>query len=498
MSHNPVWLIYGCYVSLVLAGLTLIPLKESTQYVEGVLAPKKEHVKRTINPFKSIIRLFTTSKYVGFYALLYFSYSYTSQDATATSYNYTFVKFNWGFKQNGMNLGTVGFCLFIWSSLVVPFALKFISGRVMICIGFLVSSVFHVIYALVDHPWEWTTAMCFGCFSVILLNVLLSVISRATPHDIQGSVMAGVAALSSISAFSGAIASSNIFAYFVGPHTPYYFPGYLADLTNKDSRAVWFGVIGSAIGVSITVGPLIGMLLIGTPAWVIYAGYVSLGLAGITIIPLKESIHYVEGVLVPAKVLVKRSINPFKSIIRLFTTSKYVGYYALLYFSFSYTSQDSVATSYMYTLLKYGWGPKQNGISTAIIGPFIFLWSAAFLPFALKYTSDRVLLCYGFLASSIFHAAYAFAANQWEWYASQCLGSFSVIILNLVQSVISRATPADIQGSVLSGVASLASAASFVGALASSNIFAYFVGPHTPLYFPGYVFPSSPAFNLYH
>eukprot|EP01133_Synstelium_polycarpum_P005954 gene5954-6897_t len=149
--------------------------------------------------------------------------------------------------------------------------------------------------------------------------------------------------------------------------TPIVF-SYLADFTPQDKRPVWFGIAACSFGLSITVGPIVGMFLME-----------------------KKSNQYVEGVYVPTKVNAKSTVNPFLSMARLFTTSKYVGFYALLYFSFSYTSMDIYTTSFNYTFVKFGWGFKQNGITTSISGPCLMIWSAVFLPIALRFTNPLLL-----------------------------------------------------------------------------------------------------------
>ncbi|EFA75677.1 hypothetical protein PPL_10939 [Heterostelium album PN500] len=270
---------------------------------------------------------------------------------------------------------------------------------------------------------------------------------------------------------------------------------YLADLTTKSERSVWFMIVGASVGISVACGPLLEMFLIQLYSYkAAVIGNVSVLLISyLFLLPIVDSIKYIEGkpkdpILdqfgqIPKEKL--GSLNPFKSIIRLFTTSKFIGVYALLYFSFTYTSQDTINTAYYYTNIRYGWGALQNSINTSAVGASVFIWSSFILPILLKFISERKIVIGAFLLSAIFHVLFAFAVNQWMWAVSMSLGSFSMVLLNLIQSIISKATPSHIQGAMLTGVSALSSLSSAAGAYASQNIFAYFISANAPIYFPG-------------
>ncbi|GAM19184.1 hypothetical protein SAMD00019534_023590 [Acytostelium subglobosum LB1] len=265
---------------------------------------------------------------------------------------------------------------------------------------------------------------------------------------------------------------------------------YLADITTKAERATWFIIVGTGMGISLAGSPLIEILFLKFSFNVAVFGNIGFLIAGMfCLLPIVNSLHYSEGRLKPASAnLVKANTNPFSAILMLFRSSKYIIFYALLNLSFNFTLQDTLTTSFYYTQLRYGWIPWQCAVSTSLIGVAVFVWSGIAIPLLLRWFSERLLVVVCFFCSATFHIAYTFAFDQYMWQVSICLGSFSLVIINLIQSIISKATPPDIQGTVLSGVSSLASLGAAAGSYSSANIFAYFISSSAPFYMPGMQF----------
>ncbi|EGG20733.1 hypothetical protein DFA_00596 [Cavenderia fasciculata] len=297
--------------------------------------------------------------------------------------------------------------------------------------------------------------------------------------------------------------------------TPLFY-AYFADITSQEERPRIYSLLGTTLGIGTICGPMIGMGFMNwEPIYLKYFGCVLLVLAISILVPLKESYHFRNGIRVgrgsedqhadgddecqhsnsspskknkqdASKNLEDKkggSKNPVRSIINLFKISKFIGLYSIVYFTFSFSFMDSTSTQYNYSNIRFGWGPDPNNILTSLIGVSLLIWS--FLSWILKYKSERVVYCLAFLVSSICHILYALSVNEWMFSASICFGSFSMFILNVVQSTLSKAAPSDMQATVLSGVVALSSASAFCGALASENIFSYFISSRSPIYFPG-------------
>jgi len=161
---------------------------------------------------------------------------------------------------------------------------------------------------------------------------------------------------------------------------------YISDITTKEERPKVFAFSGVSIGVAIIVGPLLASLSmqISTPA-PLYIVYILVIVGYVIIFFLKESIHLrSEEDKLKAKTT-KKTLNPFKSIKKLFTSSGYVAFVTCLFIVYSFISEDIMTTMYFYTEIRYGWGPKENSLNIAFMGGVIIIYSTFVLPIILKY-----------------------------------------------------------------------------------------------------------------
>ncbi|EFA76588.1 putative transport transmembrane protein [Heterostelium album PN500] len=266
---------------------------------------------------------------------------------------------------------------------------------------------------------------------------------------------------------------------------------FIADITCKDERSRISALIGMTIGVSTLLTPLMTIGLLNWKAISIpYFSLMFYTICGLILFCLKESFNFCEGKPISKERRIaqykskKHSSNPFKSIYNLFKTSWYIGAYAILYFMFSFSLQDSSTTLYMYSKVRYDWSATQVSYLTCAVGACVIIWSVV-CSGLLRFITDRGIVCVALLVSSVMHVLYAFSFDQYMFSVCICLGSFSLMLVSILQSIISKATPSDMQASILTGVTVLSSLSSFIGALSSENLFAYFISSSAPFYFPG-------------
>ncbi|KAF2070734.1 hypothetical protein CYY_007949 [Polysphondylium violaceum] len=298
--------------------------------------------------------------------------------------------------------------------------------------------------------------------------------------------------------------SNNLILFYLG-HTIFGIAGCIpatllssiSDITSLEERSKIFTFLGAPMGMGIIVGPLLGALSMKINILVpIYIVYILVILSFVLIFVMDEPTQLrSEEDKLKAK-SAKKTINPFKSMKKLFGSSKYVAFVTCLYIVFSFTVEDVVTTMYYYTQLRYGWGPTQNAYNIAFLGVIVILYSVFVLPMAIRRLSDRIVISISFLISALIHVVYAFAVNEYIWIACGFVGGFASVILNLTQAIISKSTPPEIQGSILTGVASVGSLANLAGALVTQNVYAYFISPKAPIYFPGahFLIDSIPIF----
>ncbi|KAN0012486.1 hypothetical protein ACTFIU_007790 [Dictyostelium citrinum] len=266
---------------------------------------------------------------------------------------------------------------------------------------------------------------------------------------------------------------------------------YIADISEEHAVPYLYSLIGVSLGLGIVLGPVISVVstIHETPQQQqqlsMTSLYIACGLVASTlfIIPfLKESLTIAKE---NNKIRVtKSSSNPFKLIKLIFSANGYVAFVILLFTSISYTEQDVFSTYYYHNELVYNWDSNDNSFYMGGVGILMIIWSLILIPLLLKRYSERKLISVGFLIGAITHVSFGFAYNQWIWIASGVVGAFVPNVLYLLQSVISRATPPEIKGSILTGSRAIGSLAGFLGSLAASNLYREFTSGNT-IYFPG-------------
>jgi len=271
----------------------------------------------------------------------------------------------------------------------------------------------------------------------------------------------------------------------------------ISDITTIEERSKIFTFLGAPMGLGIIAGPLLGGLSISKNIVApLFIGYILVGISLILILIMEEPTKLRSEEDRMKSKNTKKSINPFKSMKKLFTSSKYVAFVTCLFVVFSFTVEDVITTMYYYTNLRYGWTALQNAYNIAFLGVMVILYSTLVLPQAIKRLTDRYVISISFLISGIIHIVYAFAVNQYIWIACGFVGGFASVILNLTQAIISKSTPPEIQGSILAGVAGVGSLANLAGALVTQNVYAFFISPQAPIYLPGahFLLDSIPIF----
>ncbi|KAM9990682.1 hypothetical protein ACTFIY_006713 [Dictyostelium cf. discoideum] len=267
---------------------------------------------------------------------------------------------------------------------------------------------------------------------------------------------------------------------------------YIADISEEHAVPYLYSLIGVSLGLGVVLGPVISVVstVHETPQQQLQhlsmsSLYIGCGLVAcsLLIVPfLKESLtiakenHKIRQT--------KSSSNPFKLIKMIFSANGYVAFVIILYTSISYTEQDVFSTYYYHNELVYNWDNTYNSFYMGGLGILMIIWSLILIPILLKRYSERKLISVGFLIGAITHVSFGFAYNQWIWIGSGVVAAFVPNILYLLQSVISRATPPEIKGSILTGSRAIGSLAGFLGSLAATNIYREFTSGNT-IYFPG-------------
>lgn len=243
---------------------------------------------------------------------------------------------------------------------------------------------------------------------------------------------------------------------------------YVADITPPEERAKRFGMLGAMFGVGFIIGPVMGGLL----------GAIAIQLP-FFVAGVFAMINWLYGYFVlPESLPVERrstfhwqQANPLASLRALAGLSgvgRLVGVVAL-----SGLAQFVMMTSWvLYTTFKFGWGPKENGLSLAAVGIMSLIVQGFLLGRLLKRLSPQRLAVAGLMSSSLAYVLWGAATQGWMMYAVIFLNVLGFTITAAFQSIISGAADPERQGQTLGAVSSLNSLMAVVAPLCGAPLLA--------------------------
>lgn len=266
---------------------------------------------------------------------------------------------------------------------------------------------------------------------------------------------------------------------------------YIADITPPEKRAAGFGLLGAAFGLGFVFGPLAGGLL-GDPN-------VHLPLIG------PGALHYpfiAAGVLTLANWLygyfvLPESLAPANR--RPFSWAKANSFGAFAWlaghrvvltlasslfllnvaqFGLHVTWVLSMSARFKWTPAQVGWSLFTVGITAAIVQGFL---ARKIIPIL----GERLCLVGGLIIAALAFTGYALATEGWMIYTIIAIASLGGVSGPALQSITTKAIPADQQGLLQGSLAGLSSIATIIGALLGSQVFAYFTKPGAIDRFPG-------------
>lgn len=195
---------------------------------------------------------------------------------------------------------------------------------------------------------------------------------------------------------------------------------YIADVTPPETRGKAMGMIGAAFGIGFIIGPVVGGLLgaenVRLPFYV--AAALSLLNVAYGFFVLPESL--------PADRRAPFSLaraNPFtalKGLVQLRGVGGLVWVYAL-----TILAQFILHSTWvLYTTFRFGWTPRENGISLFAVGAVTAVVQGALLGMLLKRFGERWIVVAGLASGALAFLFYGLAQQGWVMYA--------VIVANIV------------------------------------------------------------------
>jgi DHA1 family tetracycline resistance protein-like MFS transporter len=267
---------------------------------------------------------------------------------------------------------------------------------------------------------------------------------------------------------------------------------FVADVTPPERRAQAFGLVSSAFGLGFILGPGVGGLLgeFGPRA----PFFAAAALAGINFLfgmfVLPESLPPER-----RRAFSWRRANPLGAITML-RHHRNVLLFALTAVAVLVSSNVYPSTWAFYTTEKFGWSTGLIGLSLVATG-IAMAGAQAFLTGRLsKRIGEFGAATLGLSAAAVIALAYAFATETWMVFALTFLGAIQAVTYPALNALMSQRVPANAQGELQGGVASLGSTANVIGPLVMTQTMAYFTASTAPVYFPGAAFVLAAAVNM--
>jgi len=263
---------------------------------------------------------------------------------------------------------------------------------------------------------------------------------------------------------------------------------YIADISPPEKRAANFGLVGAAFGLGFILGPALGGFVgehFGLRAPFFVAAGLCVANAMFGLLVLKES-------LAPEhrRKFEWRRANPLGGLKALARYPALTLLFAMLVLG--QLARDSLPSTWSYyTMLKFGWGPGDVGLSLVAIGILTAL-SFAVLPRVLVPRIGQANCVYlGLACGALAYAGYAIATQVWMFYGWMIVFTFGGVANPAMTAILSEQVPADQQGELQGVIASITSLTSIGAPLLMTSLLAWFSGPHAPVYFPGAAFMAA-------
>jgi DHA1 family tetracycline resistance protein-like MFS transporter len=256
---------------------------------------------------------------------------------------------------------------------------------------------------------------------------------------------------------------------------------YIADVSSPEKRAQNFGLIGAAFGIGFIIGPVIGGVLgqFGTRIPFLAAAALALlnWLYGYFILP--ESLNKEN-----RRDFDWKRANPIGSLANFKKYPVVLGLVGSL-FCIYVAGHAAQSTWTYFTMEVMKWNEAWVGYSLGFVGLMVAIVQGGLIRVINPKLGQKRSVYFGLLLYCIGLFLFSFATQGWMMFAilvPYCLGGISGPAL---QGIISNQVPANEQGELQGGLTSIMSVTSIIGPPLMTNLFAYFTGSASTIYFPG-------------
>lgn len=255
---------------------------------------------------------------------------------------------------------------------------------------------------------------------------------------------------------------------------------YIADISQPEKRAEYFGLLGTTLALGWIIGPALGGVL---SLWGLRAPFV--------IAAIVTSLNLLYGLLaVPEshrpenrRPFSWRAANPIGSLGLLRQSQAILGLAAVI-FCADLALQCFISTWVLFTTYKFQWGAFQAGVSIALLGLMTAIVQGGIIrPVIARFGAQRTIVA-GLSFSLIGYLLFALASQGWMLYGVIVLNGFDFVVKPTAQGLVSGLVSAQAQGAIQGSLASQTALAAIIGPLLATNLFGYLTADGAPLNLP--------------
>jgi MFS transporter, DHA1 family, tetracycline resistance protein len=226
---------------------------------------------------------------------------------------------------------------------------------------------------------------------------------------------------------------------------------YVADITTPENRAKSFGMIGAAFGIGYIIGPMVGGLLgsidIRLPFYVA---------AGLSMLNFIYGYFVVPESLPPSrrKAIPWKRANPIASLYGL-VRLKSVGVLVAVIAVANLAQFILHGTWVLYTDFRFGWGPRETGLSLFAVGVMAAIVQGGLLGWLLKKWGERRVVLAGLASGVITYVAYGLTTVGWMMYVIILVNLLAFAVAPALHAIVSKAADPSEQGVAMGSLTSL-------------------------------------------
>lgn len=259
---------------------------------------------------------------------------------------------------------------------------------------------------------------------------------------------------------------------------------YVADVTPPEDRAKRFGMTGAVFGIGFVLGPTVGGLLgdynLRAPfAFAALLAFCNF-LYGLFVLPESHPKEH-------RSAFALRKANPVGSLLAL-KRFRGVVPLATVLTTLNLAQFSLHATWVLYTAYRFGWGPKDVGLSLGFVGLLAVFVQGYLTGKIVKKIGEHATLYLGFFFATLAYTGYGLATQGWMMYAVMVVGAFGGILGPAAQALITQQVGRENQGLAQGALSSLSALCAIIAPLTATWLFAHFSGENAIADLPGISF----------